>query len=86
MKQSARPPEIWRARFRKEKDMKSRTFYNLKELLKREDYYQNLTDEDIEAAADYIEMQGEDYTIFQWLEDTGQNYPQWLQIGERCWE
>ncbi len=67
-------------------NMKSRTFYNLKELLEMKGYYQPLSHEDIEAAAEYIDMQDEDYTIFQWLKDTEENYPQWLEMGERCWE
>ena len=59
-------------------------FNNLKALLEREGY--SLSDEDIQAAVEYIEMSGEDYTIFQWLEDTKMNYPEFLEKGSECFE
>lgn len=58
--------------------------YSLKELLISKGY--SLSDEDIVAAVEYIEMSGPEYTIFQWLEDTKTNYPEFLEVGAACFE
>lgn len=45
-----------------------------------------LSDDDVIAAAEYIEMSGPEYTIFDWFRDTKQNYPQFLEIGSEVFE
>lgn len=55
----------------------SRDFYNLKELLIMRGFH--VSDDYIAAAVEYIDMQPESYTIFQWLKDTMMNYPEELR-------
>lgn len=55
---------------------KPREYYDLQELLKREGYTE-VAEEDnyIWSVLDYLSYMDNNYTIFEWLEDTKKNYP-----------
>lgn len=59
---------------------KVREVHTLSALLKQRGY--DKTSKDvyyIQAALDYIDLQPVEYTIFDWLRDTEQNYPEDLK-------
>lgn len=56
------------------KDGKDREFYTLKAMLIRAGYTK-VTDEYIFAVQDWLKFADVDYTMFDWLKDTQENYP-----------
>ena len=62
------------------KSDKPRDYYNIKVLLGNSGYLVAADNETyIWAVLDYLEMMPNDYTIFDWLRDTEQNYPEDLR-------
>ena len=58
---------------------KSRLWYTLRDLLIGKGYEEFANDENLmSSAVEYIEMQDEDYTPMQWIDDTEFNYPRFL--------
>lgn len=62
--------------------MKSRLYYEVREILKRNHYKvsNNIAEQYIDSVVDYIKMQSNDYTVQQWFDDTRANYPNDLTI------
>ena len=59
---------------------KPREYYNIKMLLGNKGYIDAAeNDTYIWSVLDYLDMMPNDYTIFDWLKDTEQNYPEDLQ-------
>ena len=57
--------------------MKPRLYYDVQELLRRRGYTAAADNDNyIWSVLDYLDLQDNDYTIFQWLDDTIMNYPE----------
>lgn len=55
----------------------TREYYDLQALLKKEGYKEVADDDNyIGNVIDYLSTQDTDYTIFDWLKDTKENYPE----------
>ena len=62
---------------------KPREFYNVKVLLGNHGYLDKADDDAyIWSILDYLDLMPNDYTIFDWLRDTEENYPETLRGEE----
>ena len=63
----------------------SRLFNDIKAYLVEKNAPIAKDDNEIAAIEEYINMQGDDYTIAQWYKDTKHNWPEYLEFGSEVY-